>query len=202
MMPPRRARRFVLATALLALAAAVSVLSACGGGDSGGVAAINDGGAASATTSNSTAPADREEALLKAAQCMRDHGVKSYPDPVVDANGNVRPGDFRAQLNRNDPTVRKAFTACRSLFEATRPQFTPDQQQKLQDALLKFAKCVRAHGYDMPDPTFGSPPGQGRGPFGGVNPNDPAFAKAREACQSLLAGAFPGGGPGGPGGGT
>jgi hypothetical protein len=201
-MSPRRARRALIVATLLALAASVSLLGACGGGDSGGVAAINDGTAARTTSSNAAAPADREAALLKAAQCMRDNGVKDFPDPQVDSNGDVRPGGFRAQLDPNDPTVRKAFTACRSLFAAARPQFTPEQQQKLQDALLAFAKCVRAHGYDLPDPTFGAPPGQGRGPFSGVNRNDPAFVKARQACQQVLAGAFPGGGRGfgGPGG--
>jgi len=186
--------------AMCGLVAVLAVLNGCGGGGSGGVAAINDGGGGAGATTSTMSSADRETALLKAAQCMRDNGLKNYPDPVVDSNGDVRPGQFGAQFNRDDPAVRKAFTACRSLFQAARPQFTPAQQQQFQDALLAFAKCVRAHGYNMPDPTFGGSPGQGRGPFGGVNRNDPAFVKARQACQSVLAGAFPGGRPGGFGG--
>jgi hypothetical protein len=182
---------------------AAVVLSGCGGSASAGVASIDVGGAQTTPASNSSSPADREAALLKAAQCMRDSGVKDYPDPVVDSSGNVQRGQGGAQFNRNDPTVRKAFTACQSLFQAARPQFSPEQRQELQDALLAFAKCVRANGYNMPDPTFDGTPGQGRGPFQGVNANDPAFRKARTACQDKLNGVFPGGGgpggnPGGP----
>ena len=206
-MRSQRCSLLVTVVGALTLISAVVFLAGCGGGSSGGVAAIDSDTSTSTTPSTATTPADREAALLKAAKCMRANGLKDYPDPVVDANGDVRPGEFRALFNRNDPAVRMAFTACRALFGTARPQFTPEQQQKLQDALLAFAKCVRAHGYDMPDPTFGGAPGEGRGPFGGVNRNDPAFVKAREACQGALAGAFPGGGrgfgggPGGPGGG-
>lgn len=193
-------RRFALTTVLLVATAAIVTLSACGGASSDGVAAIDGSGASTAPASEAGTSANREAALLKAAQCMRDNGVKNFPDPVVDSNGDARPGQFGAQLDRNDPSVSKAFTACSSLFQAARPQFSPEQGQKLQDSLLAFAKCVRANGYDMPDPTSGGTPGQRGGAFADVNRNDPAFVKARTACQSELAGAFPGGGPGGQGG--
>ena len=206
-MPIRLAPRFTRAAVVIVATASMVTLSACGGASSssGGVASIGGASTTTAQASGTVTPANREAALLKAAQCMRSNGVPTYPDPVVDSNGNVRPGDLGTELNRNDPAVQKARTACRALFQAARPQFSPAQRQKLQDSLLAFAKCVRAHGYNMPDPTFGGTPGQGRGPFNGVNRNDPAFVKARAACQSILQGAFPGGGGrfggGGPGGG-
>jgi uncharacterized membrane protein YgcG len=193
-----RRARLRLPVALAALLALAVLATACGGSSasSGGVAAIGSTSAGETTTT--TSAADRAAALTKAAQCMRDHGVPSFPDPTTDSSGNVRLTGLRG-FDRNDPAMRTAFTACRSLFQASRPQFSPSQQQQFQNALLAFAKCVRAHGYDMPDPTFGGTPGQGGGPFGGINRNDPAFQKARTACQSVLAGAFPGGRGGGPG---
>jgi hypothetical protein len=199
-----------------ALGAAV-LLAACGSSSSssssggGGVASI--GNAASTSAAAATQPqtaAQREAALEKAAQCMRSHGVKSYPDPTVDSNGNVQQGSFSG-IDRNDPSVRSAFQACRSLFAASRPQFSQQQQQALQDAILAYAKCMRTNGYDMPDPTFDG--GGAGGPGGGgifgnrnANRNDPTFKKANTACrptlQKALASAGLGGGFGrGPGGG-
>jgi hypothetical protein len=74
----------------------------------------------------------------------------------------------------------------------------------MQDAMVKFAQCMRENGYDLPDPTFDGPPSPGSsespgdgGPFGGIDQNDPAFKKAFDACRDQLPG-IPGGGP--PGG--
>jgi hypothetical protein len=63
---------------------------------------------------------------------------------------------------------------------------------------------MRDNGFDMPDPQFGTGGGgPGGGAFRDINRNDPTFKKANTACQSILAGVFPGGrgGFGGPGGG-
>lgn len=190
---------------LLAVPALLSslVLAACGGSSSAspGIASI----AGDTTTSTSAATpaasaADREATLMKASQCMRDNGIADFPDPVVDSNGNARPGQGLRDLDRNDPTVKKALDACQQYFTAARPQFTPDQQQKLQDALLKYAKCLRDNGFNMPDPQFGTGGGgPGGGAFRDINRNDPAFKKADTVCQPLLAGVRGGGGGGGGG---
>lgn len=54
-----------------------------------------------------------------------------------------------------------------------------------QDAMLKFAACMRKNGVDMPDPK----PGQADG-MPGVSPNDPAAAQkaaaALSACEKLM----------------
>ena len=177
--------RWRLPFVLFALLALAVVLTACGGGSasSGGVAAIGSSGAAATTTTSSSA--DRAAALTKAAQCMRDHGVPSFPDPTTDSNGNVRLTGLRG-FDRNDPAMRTAFTACRSMFQAARPQFSPAQQQQFQNALLAFAKCVRAHGYNMPDPTFGGTPGQGGGPVRRHQPQRPGLP---EGAHGLPVGA-------------
>ena len=51
----------------------------------------------------------RLEQLRKLAQCMRDHGVKNFPDPTengIQANGNL-PG-----MDPNDPTYQAAQKEC------------------------------------------------------------------------------------------
>jgi hypothetical protein len=55
-----------------------------------------------------------------------------------------------------------------------------------QDVLLEFAQCMREHGIDVPDPDF-SGGGPGGGLFGGeIDPDDPDFQAAQQACQPIL----------------
>ena len=72
---------------------------------------------------------------------------------------------------------------------------SPAEQAKVQNAMLDYARCMRAHGVDMPDPKFS---GAGGGPtfqFGGpgkkggsTGPNPaPAFKQADRACHGKLA---------------
>ncbi|MDP9240111.1 MAG: hypothetical protein M3O55_05645 [Actinomycetota bacterium] len=201
-MPPDRAApvrpltTLRLAAALLVL---VSLSAACS--SAGSTTKVANLGKTGATPkpSASVSAKDREAALLDFAKCMRTNGVKDFPDPTVDSNGNPRLGFGRQ--DRNNPTVQKAFTACQSKLAAARPTFDPKQRQQLQDALLAYAKCMRANGYQMADPVIGPTPGQRPtgGPFGNINRNDPAFKKADTVCHSKL-GDFGNGGPGGPGG--
>ena len=60
-----------------------------------------------------------------------------------------------------------------------------------QDALLKYAACMRENGIDMADPTFdadGNPTGGGFGPGSGIDPRSDEFQKAQTACGDLLQG--------------
>jgi hypothetical protein len=60
-----------------------------------------------------------------------------------------------------------------------------------QDALLKYAACMRENGIDMSDPTFdadGNPTGGGFGPGSGIDPRSTEFQTAQNACGDLLQG--------------
>jgi hypothetical protein len=206
-------KRLLPLLAMIALVAA-----ACGGGDSdSGVAslgisgdevpAISDGGAPSAV--------DQETAVLEFAACMRDNGV-DMEDPTVDADGNIRL-NFRGNAGPGEEgfdreTVRTAQEACAEYRAALSFGFEDRDNAEFQDQILEFAACMRDNGYDMADPDFSSfgPGGEGepgdgpRGPFGAIDPEDPAFQTGLEACQDILSGFGPdGAGPrfGGPGGG-
>ena len=58
-----------------------------------------------------------------------------------------------------------------------------------QDAMVKFAQCMRAHGVDMPDPKPGANGGRAAA-MPGVSANDPAAMQkmqaASTACDKLL----------------
>jgi hypothetical protein len=60
-----------------------------------------------------------QDAALKFAQCMRDHGV-DVPDPNFNSTNGPPAGGPFGGLDRNDPKVSAAFDACRSILP-TRP---------------------------------------------------------------------------------
>ncbi len=60
-----------------------------------------------------------------------------------------------------------------------------------QEALLKYAACMRENGVNMADPTFdadGNPTGGGFGPGSDIDPRSDAFQAAQTACGDLLQG--------------
>jgi hypothetical protein len=52
--------------------------------------------------------------LLKAAQCMRSHGVPNFPDPT-ESNGGQAIGFHVSGIDPNSPQFQAAQKACRSL---------------------------------------------------------------------------------------
>ena len=180
--------------AALAVALLAAVASGCGssGGGDDGVAALDTGASAAASAGSTTqtdTEQDPQEAALKWARCMREHGV-DVPDPQVGSGGRltVQAGTGR-RFDRDNAKFQAAIEACGSPLGNARPQLTDEQSEQLQETMLGFAKCMREHGVDMPDPDFSGGGGLFRvgGPGrGGVNPDDPDFQKAQKACQPIL----------------
>ena len=174
---------------LAAVAAAAALVGAGCGGGSGG---------------NANAAANDTANAVKFSQCMRQHGISDFPDP--DSQGRmqiqVQPG---SDLAPNNPQFKAAERACAKYRERAGGHIDRAQQQRMQQAALNYARCMRAHGVDFPDPQFDG----GKVTMGarGLNPNDPNMRAANQACQKLMPGpkGGPGGGPsvqdGGPGGG-
>jgi hypothetical protein len=192
----RRSRRASLAAlTLLALA-----LAACSGATAApsGVATIDGtpspSGDAAASPSASVSP---EDAMLAFARCMREHGV-DMPDPQVAGNG--QDGAIRVDLGDTDPsTLQAAQEACDELLQQAGVGPRGSISPEAMDRVVEFAECMREHGIDMPDPqTNGGGIMIGGGPGsdgGGIDPSSPEFQDAQEACQDLLPGFGPDGGP-------
>jgi hypothetical protein len=184
-----------LATVGVVAVSMILVLAACGGGgdDSDGVASLGGQGGDTGTTT--TGSKDPQEAALEFTQCMREHGV-DMPDPGPN-------GELELQVGPgNQAKVEQAQEACGHLMENARPQVSEEQQNAMQDGLLAFARCMRQHGIDMPDPVFGEGGRVTQRGGRGVNPDDPKFQRAAEACDPILDEArrkagLPEGGPGG-----
>jgi hypothetical protein len=57
---------------------------------------------------------------------------------------------------------------------------TGDQRAEFREAALKYARCMRAHGVDMPDPKFED--GGVQITLDGTDPNDPKVKEAHDTC--------------------
>jgi hypothetical protein len=82
-----------------------------------------------------------------------------------------------------------------SLSGSDKPTATTsaNTSKDFKQAALAFARCMRQHGINVPDP---NPNGGGivvKGGPGTLNPDDPKFKAAQQACQKLLPNAGKGG---------
>ncbi|MGZ4381254.1 MAG: hypothetical protein ACXVZ3_07530 [Gaiellaceae bacterium] len=178
----------VVAVAGAALAA---LAAGCGGSKSPSVASLGPGTVAASTdpTTTGATPQDFQAAILAYVKCLRGQGF-DIPDPNFnrgDASGGGGLRGIFGSVNRSDPKFQKAQTKCRSILAAVRPQFSPADRQKFQDAALKFAQCMRKNGVNVPDPDF-SGGGGGGGLFGGstIDRNDPKVQAAMQTCRSVF----------------
>jgi hypothetical protein len=141
---------------------------------------------------------------------MRDNGI-DMPDPeVVDDGGGgqvgmaFKVGGDGGSIDKEE--FRAADAACRHhLADVIDDKSTGGLSPEDEDRLLQFARCMREHGIDMPDPQSGGMIVNEEGGDGSkIDPNDPDFQAAQEACGGLLPGKIQVGGPGSgtaPGGG-
>jgi hypothetical protein len=213
----RRARRVLLPAALTVLLALG--LAACGGDDepTDAVASLGDTEQASDDSGDGTdrgddevTEEDRQQAALDFARCMREHGV-DMPDPTFDGEGGtgmiIQGGATGGGPDQE--TMEAAQEACGSIMEDVLGEgardMDPEQVEEMQQRALDFAKCMREHGIDMPDPVF---EGGGRVTQGfTLGDSDPAaFEAAQSECaEEVGMEGGPGGGPSiaiGPGGGS
>jgi hypothetical protein len=167
---------------VLAVAAGVAVLTtACAGG-----------------SAPSSASPPTYAQVVSLAQCMRSHGLPSFPDPnasgsyTLTSNGSIE-GAGGSSIDINSSQAQAAYGDCRHLLPggpsiSQLEQIEQQEQQRQEKALPKLVKweqCVRSHGV----PNFnaglgGQSPAPGNS--GAFNPNSPQFQAALRACQHLL----------------
>lgn len=191
----------------IVLSAVVVLLAACSG-DAGTQVASLEGATADTVAVDEDAPDAQsdEAAILAFAACMRDNGLEDFEDPEIDADGGVAFG-FRGLVQDGEvdrDTVRQAMQACRIHLEGLSLAASDIDRTEIEDQMFEFAACMRDNGIDMPDPDFSGTPGeggQGNGPFAELDPDDPQFQDAMEACGDIFEGGFPMGPGAGRGGG-
>lgn len=174
---PLRAGRLAAAGAVL-----VSLLlGACGG----------------SSPARTGAPSAADNAM-KFSRCMREHGVKEFPNPEVSGDRVTLKFTTKAGSPGASPqTMEAAQNACKHFQAASQPNLSPEEKVAHEEAVLKFARCMREHGVTVHPSTSGG--GMlihvQRGSGGGPNPESPAFQSAQKACQGLFPPVKGGGGP-------
>jgi hypothetical protein len=129
--------------------------------------------------------------LHAAAQCIRQHGIPGYADPVLTPSGAVY-SDLRSYQNASRTAVAAVQQACGTLMAqaSLSPQSEPPAPTQLVQAGVLAAECERANGLPaVKDPTPQSPytPGHGFGLTGEEVPGGktgPAFQRAIHACMA------------------
>ncbi|MFF1922672.1 hypothetical protein ACFVW8_19135 [Streptomyces sp. NPDC058221] len=165
-----RTRASVIATGLAALAL---FTAACSGG-------TDDGGSKESSTGSSVGGADSgkaDDAAVKQRKCLREHGLK-VPEPKTgeDSRGLTIGGD----LSKDE--MEKALKACAGKGGVGAGGGKITQADK--DKMLKHARCMREHGYNMPDPKFDGGMAQAMPMPQGAEKKK--FETASKACEGIL----------------
>lgn len=216
-----RSVRRAAAAVLLVVALAVA-LASCGsspGDRADGVASLDGNKASSSGDSKDpkkkdVTEAERQDAMVEFATCMRKHGV-DVPDPKTSGGSGSDKGGFKIAVRDGDapgpqggpvgpggsPREAKAFEKANKVCEpilkdviGDAPDISPEEEAKMRDEALKFARCMRKNGVDMPDPTFVAGSGgvtinaDAKGKGEGPRPSTKTFDKANKACGKLLGG--------------
>ena len=127
---------------------------------------------------------------MRFAECMRDNGVRAFPDPDASGDLTIDAVVNGSALDASSPAFEHAMEACKDLQP---PGFTGGERTpRQQEAALQFARCIRENGVaDFPDPTPDSPlVDTGRIPsLAGKDPRRSPLTAAMERCGDKAAAA-------------
>jgi hypothetical protein len=176
----------------LALATVALLFAACGGGSAApGVASI---GSTTTTTialgSANPSPFaginQQYQYMLSYAECMRVHGVPSFPDPLRSSRGV----SFNPQADSKSAQFSSANNTCKHLLPDNGGMPTAAQVAAETTKLLEWARCMRAHGLPtFPDPKIISNSREFGIQLSGADPNSNRFQAARKVCGGPFGGA-------------
>ncbi len=133
---------FAHVTLVAVLALAIPAMAAC---SSAGAPALPSAAAASPQPSSSSSPGKKltaSEAKEKYNECMAAHGAKVPDDGAVD--GGSLP---------DQSVIDAAMQQCKPILKGAGVQTSDDPlPPEFVAKLVKQAQCMRAKGYDYPDP--------------------------------------------------
>lgn len=154
------------------------VLGACGNGDQSDNQALPNLADATTDATMADQTADPRAVALSFSECMRSNGVEAFPDPVFNDAGEYQFGVG----DKDDPNLSAATDTCLPLLDAV-PGFgkstDPTEVAAQQERSLALAQCLRAAGFDVPDPVFNDSGGSEATP---LPPATPGFEDAVTKC--------------------
>jgi hypothetical protein len=182
-------KRILIAAVLVALTAAP--LTACSGTGSGATVPSLAGSDSAAAHGSGQS---RAVALHAAAQCIRQHGIPHYADPVLTPSGAVY-SDSQDFEHADQAVISAVQQACGTLLARAQlqPESEPPAPPQLVQAGVQVAECFRANGMpNLRDPNAQTPYNPGHGfnlnasafPPGGKA--SPTFQHAARACHPQI----------------
>jgi len=169
--PPRSTRLGALF--VIVIATAGLSLAACGTTHTPNVAGV---GTTTLTPSTGNGVAG-DAGAFAFAQCMQTRGVSNFPEPN---SSGIFPKETPEQLGVTESRFRSTQRACDHFLPNGGNGPSESEIQHVTELGLEFARCMRAHGVDLPDP--GS---DGRIPDPatvGINQGSPLFQAGNQAC--------------------
>ncbi|MFH8562918.1 hypothetical protein [Streptomyces sp. NPDC017988] len=161
-----RTRSAGIAAGVAALALFTGACSSDGGGSGGG------GGSAGGNGAGKGADADK---AFKERECLREQGLKvPEPKPGQDSRGITIGGDMNAE--KMQAAMRKCGMGGGSKGGGV--------SQADKDEMLKYARCMRENGFNMPDPKFDGGAMQAQPMPKGAEAKK--MEKAAEACKGIV----------------
>lgn len=125
------------------------------------------------SSAQDTGKTDEDQAVAW-RKCLRDNGVD-----IKEPKGSGVQEGIKVDKD-NQAATQKAFKACQDKAPKNGPG-SPMTQEK-QDALVKYAKCMRKNGVDMPIPEKNKPQAL---PMPSTDAQKKAHEKANEACKGV-----------------
>lgn len=165
------------------------LVGACGsaGPSSAPVASVSSSASAPASSTGSSTGSVGASPLAY-SRCMRGHGISDFPDPSADGGLRLE-GHPGSDTDPNNPRYKAADSACKALL----PPRTPPKNLKAQN--LKFARCMRGHGIaDFPDPKADGSLQLQATQGSDLDPTNPRFKAANDACKKYAPGGSGAGG--------
>jgi hypothetical protein len=162
----------------LRLLAALAMFAVIGAGCSNAPAKSSTGGSTGSTGTSGgggNTSSDSREQAVKFAECMRDNGVREFPDPGASGELTIDGIANGSSLDPSTAAFKQAISACKDLEPSGFTGHKRNAQQ--QQAALKFAQCIRDNGvadFADPDPN---------GPLLDVDGSKPGLKAALDAAM-------------------
>ena len=144
------------------------------------------GGSPSAALSASPGPGNVQQLDVFAA-CMRGHGVLNFyfsgSRSASDSSTALSiMGHYLTGVNPQTAQFSAAMKACKHLLPGGGP---PPMTQRQINQMVKFAACMRAHGYpDYPDPIVQNGGIEEQPLPSSIDTSSPQFQAAQQTCSS------------------
>lgn len=171
--------------AAAAAIAAATVIAACG---SSSLSSSNSSNSSSSGDPPTQAQIQQtQQEAVRFSDCMRSHGVPTFPDPTTSPHG------FKQALDpsvAHSPAFQSAYTACGHLLPGGgKPNPSPSASQAQVAAALAFARCIRSHGFPrFPDPSSSGDLSHQMLANAGIDIHQPAVLGAADSCVSVTHG--------------